>query len=155
MDTKPDTESKYESDTSGSTKAVNSKTKLKDGVYKPDKFSWSGGSGRVNITCCLLYTSSLYCDRTVILDIKYTILCMSIAISVIDSVRISCRIEGFSYVRNLDKQVSSTVQPASVGTSRRDRNTNSLLICRYLEGKCGLVIFLCSLCLLYTSPYQL
>ena len=51
MDTKPDTESKYESDTSGSTKAVNSKTKLKDGVYKPDKFSWSGGSGRVNITC--------------------------------------------------------------------------------------------------------
>lgn len=51
VDTKPDTESKYESDTSGSTKAVNSKTKLKDGVYKPDKFSWFGGSGRVNITC--------------------------------------------------------------------------------------------------------
>lgn len=51
VDTKPDTESKYESDISGSTKAVNSKTKLKDGVYKPDKFSWSGGSGRVNITC--------------------------------------------------------------------------------------------------------
>lgn len=51
VDTKPDTESKYESDTSGSTKAVNSKTKLKDGIYKPDKFSWSGGSGRVNITC--------------------------------------------------------------------------------------------------------
>lgn len=51
VDTKPDTESKYESDTSGSTKAVNSKTKLKDGVYKPDKFSWSGDSGRVNITC--------------------------------------------------------------------------------------------------------
>lgn len=51
VDTKPDTESKYESDTSGFTKAVNSKTKLKDGVYKPDKFSWSGGSGRVNITC--------------------------------------------------------------------------------------------------------
>lgn len=51
VDTKPDTESKYEPDTSGSTKAVNSKTKLKDGVYKPDKFSWSGGSGRVNITC--------------------------------------------------------------------------------------------------------
>lgn len=51
VDTKPDTESKYESDTSGSTKAVNSKTKLKDGVYKPDKFSWSGGSRRVNITC--------------------------------------------------------------------------------------------------------
>ena len=49
-DTKPDSESKYESDTSGSTKAVNSKTKLKDGVYKPDKFSWSGGTGKVNIT---------------------------------------------------------------------------------------------------------
>ena len=51
VDTKPDTESKYESDTSGSTKAVNSKTKLKDGVYKPDKFSWSGGTGKVSITC--------------------------------------------------------------------------------------------------------
>lgn len=51
VDTKPDTESKYESDTSGSTKAVNSKTKLKDGVYKPDKFSWSGGTGKVSISC--------------------------------------------------------------------------------------------------------
>lgn len=50
-DTKPDTESKYESDTSGSTKKVDSKTKLKDGVYKPDKFTWSGGSGRVSISC--------------------------------------------------------------------------------------------------------
>lgn len=50
-DTTPAEESKSESDTSGSTSQVNSKTKLKDGVYTPDKFTWSGGSGRVNITC--------------------------------------------------------------------------------------------------------
>ena len=70
---------------------------------------------------------------------------MGIAISVIYSVRIACRIKGFPYVRNPDKQISSAGQPASVGTSRRNRNVDSLLICRYLEGKCGLVIFLCSL----------
>ena len=50
-DTTPAEESKSESDTSGSTSQVNSKTKLKDGVYTPDKFTWSGGSGRVNIAC--------------------------------------------------------------------------------------------------------
>ena len=30
---------------------VNSSTSLKDGTYTPDKFSWSGGSGRVSISC--------------------------------------------------------------------------------------------------------
>ncbi|NCB92782.1 MAG: hypothetical protein EOM40_09525 [Clostridia bacterium] len=50
-DNKADTESKYESDTSGSTGIVNSSTSLKDGVYKPDKFTWSGGTGRVSISC--------------------------------------------------------------------------------------------------------
>lgn len=50
-DTTPAEESKSESDTSGSTSQVNSKTKLKDGVYTPDKFTWSGGTGKVNITC--------------------------------------------------------------------------------------------------------
>lgn len=48
---KPDTESKYESDTSGSTGTVNSSTSLPDGVYTPDRFSWSGGTGRVSISC--------------------------------------------------------------------------------------------------------
>lgn len=47
----PDTESKYESDLSGGTGRVNSETALKDGVYTPDKFSWSGGTGRVGISC--------------------------------------------------------------------------------------------------------
>ncbi|MEI3176288.1 MAG: hypothetical protein V8S96_07390 [Lachnospiraceae bacterium] len=45
-DGKADDESKYESDTSGSTGRVDSATTLADGVYKPDKFSWSGGTGR-------------------------------------------------------------------------------------------------------------
>ncbi len=44
-------ESEYESDLSGSTAAVDSSTSLKDGVYTPSSFSWSGGTGKVNITC--------------------------------------------------------------------------------------------------------
>lgn len=48
---KPDQESKYESDLNKSTARVNSTTGLKDGVYTPDSFSWSGGTGKVNITC--------------------------------------------------------------------------------------------------------
>ena len=50
-DGKEDHESKYESDTSGSTAKVDSATGLADGVYKPDKFSWSGGTGKVRISC--------------------------------------------------------------------------------------------------------
>ncbi|MCD7820285.1 MAG: hypothetical protein LUH07_14765, partial [Lachnospiraceae bacterium] len=46
-----DSESQYESDTSGSTSKVNSSTTLADGVYTPDKFSWSGGTGKVSISC--------------------------------------------------------------------------------------------------------
>ncbi len=46
-----DAESAYESDVNGSTRQVDSSVTLPDGVYKPDKFSWSGGTGRVNITC--------------------------------------------------------------------------------------------------------
>ena len=47
----PDHESSYTSDLSGSTGAVNSSTTLADGVYTPDNFSWSGGSGRVGLSC--------------------------------------------------------------------------------------------------------
>ena len=50
-DGKADNVSKYESDTSGSTSHVNSETTLKDGVYTPDRFTWSGGTGKVQITC--------------------------------------------------------------------------------------------------------
>lgn len=48
---KTDNVSKYESDTSGSTSHVDSGTTLKDGVYTPDRFTWSGGTGKVQITC--------------------------------------------------------------------------------------------------------
>lgn len=48
---KPDKESKYESDLNKSTARVNSATGLKDGVYTPDSFSWSGGTGKVRISC--------------------------------------------------------------------------------------------------------
>lgn len=47
----PDKESKYEADLNGGTARVNSATTLADGVYTPDKFSWSGGTGKVNISC--------------------------------------------------------------------------------------------------------
>lgn len=50
-DGKADNESKWEADTSGSTSAVNSSTTLVDGVYTPDRFSWSGGTGKVKISC--------------------------------------------------------------------------------------------------------
>ena len=50
-DGKADNVSKYESDTSGSTFHVDSGTTLKDGVYTPDRFTWSGGTGKVQITC--------------------------------------------------------------------------------------------------------
>lgn len=50
-DTHPDNESNYESDTSGSTSRVNNATSLADGVYTPDQFRWSGGSGRASISC--------------------------------------------------------------------------------------------------------
>ena len=40
-----------ESDSNGTTSAVDSSTKVKDGTYKPDGFTFSGGSGRVSIVC--------------------------------------------------------------------------------------------------------
>ena len=50
-DSNPDKESKYAADTSGSTSAVNNSTGLKDGVYTPDSFTYSGGTGKVSISC--------------------------------------------------------------------------------------------------------
>lgn len=47
----PDTVSKSEADLNKSTAQVNSSTGLKDGVYTPDSFSWSGGTGKVSISC--------------------------------------------------------------------------------------------------------
>ena len=51
-DNKKDKESKWQDDSSSSTSAVNSSTTLKDGVYTPDSFSWSGGSGRLAYIRC-------------------------------------------------------------------------------------------------------
>ena len=50
-DGKVENESKYEADTSGATSKVNSSTVLADGVYTPDRFTWSGGTGKVKIYC--------------------------------------------------------------------------------------------------------
>ena len=50
-DGKAENESKYEADTSGATSKVNSSTVLADGVYTPDRFTWSGGTGKVKIYC--------------------------------------------------------------------------------------------------------
>lgn len=47
----PDQESGHVSDLTGGTVRVNSSTTLKDGTYTPDQFSWSGGTGRVGISC--------------------------------------------------------------------------------------------------------
>ena len=49
--TNPDNESDHETDTSGSTSRVDNSTTLKDGVYAPDSFSFSGGYGRARIVC--------------------------------------------------------------------------------------------------------
>ena len=51
-DNKEDKESKWQDDSSASTGVVDSKTTLKDGVYTPDSFSWSGGSGRLAYIRC-------------------------------------------------------------------------------------------------------
>ena len=40
-----------EADLSGSTSRVDNSTTLPDGVYAPDRFSFSGGSGKVSISC--------------------------------------------------------------------------------------------------------
>ena len=47
----PDNESGHVTDLNGGTARVDSSTTLKDGVYTPDQFSWSGGTGRVSISC--------------------------------------------------------------------------------------------------------
>ncbi len=47
----PENESGHVTDLNGGTVRVDSSTTLKDGVYTPDQFSWSGGTGRVSISC--------------------------------------------------------------------------------------------------------
>mgnify|MGYP004701099343 CR=1 FL=1 len=47
----PENESGHVPDLNGGTVRVDSSTTLKDGVYTPDQFSWSGGTGKVSISC--------------------------------------------------------------------------------------------------------
>lgn len=63
---KADKESSYESDLSGGTGRVDSSTGLKDGVYTPDKFSWSGGSGRTSISCSKVTVSGGQAYATIV-----------------------------------------------------------------------------------------
>ena len=44
-------DNQYSSSTNGTTSRVNTSTRLEDGTYKPDGFLWSGGTGKVGITC--------------------------------------------------------------------------------------------------------
>ena len=50
-DGKQDDQSQEEDPLNGGTAAVDNSTSLPDGTYTPDSFSFSGGTGRVNITC--------------------------------------------------------------------------------------------------------
>ncbi|MDO4622326.1 MAG: hypothetical protein Q4B22_05165 [Eubacteriales bacterium] len=56
----------YSANTNGSTGAVNSSTKLEDGEYTPDSFNWSGGTGRVSISCnrIIVQGGKTYADIT-------------------------------------------------------------------------------------------
>ena len=51
-DHKKDRVSKSEADAGKSTSVVDNGTNLQDGVYTPDKFSWSGGTGRLAYIDC-------------------------------------------------------------------------------------------------------
>ena len=67
----PDQESQHQSDSSGSTSSVDNSTTLPDGVYTPDKFSFSGGTGKVNITCTKITVSDGQAYATIVFDSGY------------------------------------------------------------------------------------
>ena len=55
-----------EADLSGSTGKVNNSTKLADGTYKPDSFSFSGGTGKVRISCSKITVSGGKVTATIV-----------------------------------------------------------------------------------------
>ena len=57
-----------EADLSGSTSRVDSSTTLADGTYTPDKFSFSGGTGKVKITCPKVTVSGGKAKATLVFD---------------------------------------------------------------------------------------
>ncbi|MBO4835191.1 MAG: hypothetical protein J5483_03680, partial [Lachnospiraceae bacterium] len=52
----------------GGTAAVDNSTSLPDGVYTPDSFSFSGGTGRVNITCPQVTITNGQAYATIVFD---------------------------------------------------------------------------------------
>ncbi len=58
-------------DLSGGTAAVNSSTTLKDGTYTPDSFSWSGGTGKVNISCSKITVTGGQAYATIVFSSEY------------------------------------------------------------------------------------
>ena len=70
-DIEPESESQYESDSSGSTGAVNNSTGLADGVYTPDSFSFSGGSGRISISCTKITVTGGKALATIVFNSSY------------------------------------------------------------------------------------
>ena len=67
----PDKESKYDSDLSGGTSSVNSSTTLADGTYTPDSFSWSGGTGKVSISCNKITVTGGKAYATIVFSSEY------------------------------------------------------------------------------------
>ena len=55
-----------ETDRSGSTKKVNNSTTLADGTYTPDSFSYSGGTGKVTISCTKINVSGGKVTATIV-----------------------------------------------------------------------------------------
>ena len=55
-DRKPSASDKQQTAAAGKTSAIDSSTGLKDGVYKLDKFSWAGGTGRLAYIRCTRLT---------------------------------------------------------------------------------------------------
>ena len=70
-DANPDKESKYDSDLSGGTSSVNSSTTLADGTYTPDSFSWSGGTGKVSISCNKITVTGGKAYATIVFSSEY------------------------------------------------------------------------------------
>lgn len=71
----PDTVSKSEADLNKSTAQVNSSTGLKDGVYTPDSFSWSGGTGKVSISCSKVTVTGGQAYATLVFSSQHYQLC--------------------------------------------------------------------------------
>ncbi len=57
-----------QANTNGSTAAVDSSTTLKDGEYTPDAFSFSGGTGKVQITCTRITVTGGKAFATLVFD---------------------------------------------------------------------------------------